>query len=88
MEPFPCFPFLFIFLIQYNTRINTKISPHLGRLSFKNLLNYSPNLMLWGGASLVGLFVFVEGWPLFQQTLFQKIPVVGKHWAQKNSEDN
>lgn len=44
--------------------------------------------MLWGGASVVGLFVFVEGWPLFQQTLFQRIPVVGKHWAQKHSEEN
>lgn len=78
----------FFFFTQYNTRINTKISPHLGRLTFKNFLNYFPNLMLWGGASLVGLFVFVEGWPLFQQTFFRRIPVVGEHWAQKSPEED
>lgn len=44
--------------------------------------------MLWGGASLVGLFVFVEGWPLFQQTFFRRIPVVGEHWAQKSPEED
>ncbi|CAL9727646.1 cytochrome b-c1 complex subunit 10, mitochondrial [Monosporozyma unispora] len=73
---------------SYNTRLNTRISPHLGKLSFKNLLNYSPNLMLWGGASAIGLFVFVEGWPLFQQTFFSKIPVVGKHWEHAKPEES
>lgn len=36
--------------------------------------------MLWGGASAFGLFVFVEGWPTFQDAIFKKIPIVGSHW--------
>ncbi|CCF58002.1 hypothetical protein KAFR_0D03540 [Kazachstania africana CBS 2517] len=71
-------------MMQYNTHFGSKVSPHLGRLNFKNLFfNYSPNLMLWGGASLVGVFVFVEGWPLFQQNFFQKIPYFGEHWKKE-----
>lgn len=44
--------------------------------------------MLWGGASIIGLFVFVEGWPLFQQAFFQKIPLVGKHWEHETKEED
>ena len=39
--------------------------------------------MLWDGSSLIGIFVFVEGWPLFQQTLFSKIPLIGANWQKE-----
>ncbi|CCK68349.1 ubiquinol--cytochrome-c reductase subunit 10 KNAG_0A06950 [Huiozyma naganishii CBS 8797] len=74
--------------IAYNTRINTRIAPHLGKLSLKNLFTYSPTLMLWGGASAAGLLVFIEGWPLFRQTFFQKIPVFGSHWVDDTPEED
>ncbi|CCC67047.1 hypothetical protein NCAS_0A04890 [Naumovozyma castellii] len=67
-------------MTSYTSRLGIKPNPRLGRLSLRNLLAYSPNLMLWGGASAFGLFVFVEGWPTFQDAIFKKIPIVGSHW--------
>lgn len=72
----------------YTSKVQGRVSPYFGKLTLKNLFNYSPNLMLWGGASFIGLFVFVEGWPLFQKTFFQKIPVVGDHWVDKTPDED
>lgn len=44
--------------------------------------------MLWGGASAFGLFVFIEGWPLFQETLFSKIPYFGRHWIDDTPDED
>lgn len=30
--------------------------------------------------------VFTEGWPLFQRTIYQNIPLLGPHWAIKFGE--
>ncbi|KAH7583027.1 Cytochrome b-c1 complex subunit 10 [Nakaseomyces glabratus] len=69
--------------VKYISRLAAAPGLHFGKISFKNLLNYSPNLMVWGATSFAGILVFVEGWPLFQQTLFQKIPVFGSHWIKE-----
>ncbi|CAB4256402.1 similar to Saccharomyces cerevisiae YHR001W-A QCR10 Subunit of the ubiqunol-cytochrome c oxidoreductase complex which includes Cobp [Maudiozyma barnettii] len=70
-------------MVAYTSGLRFKVLPHLGRINMKNLMSYTPNLMLWGGASLVGALVFVEGWPLFQRTLFSKIPILGANWQKE-----
>ncbi|GHM92156.1 ubiquinol-cytochrome c reductase core subunit 10 qcr10 [Saccharomyces cerevisiae] len=64
-------------MIQYTSHLSSKTGLHFGRLSLRSLTAYAPNLMLWGGASMLGLFVFTEGWPKFQDTLYKKIPLLG-----------
>ncbi|CCD27386.1 ubiquinol--cytochrome-c reductase subunit 10 NDAI_0K01950 [Naumovozyma dairenensis CBS 421] len=70
-------------MVTYTSKINTKANPFLGRLSLRSLVAYTPNLWLWGGASLFGMFVFVEGWPTFQTEIFSKIPIFGSHWIKE-----
>ncbi|CCH59469.1 hypothetical protein TBLA_0B06460 [Henningerozyma blattae CBS 6284] len=70
-------------MVSYTSKFSAKGATRFGNLTLRNTLTYSPNLMLWGGASLAGIFVFVEGWPLFQETFFRKIPVYGSYWAKK-----
>jgi len=41
---------------------------------------YIPDLIFWGGAAAGGIAAFTEGWPLFQQTFYDKIPYFGQHW--------
>ncbi|CCE62562.1 hypothetical protein TPHA_0C04120 [Tetrapisispora phaffii CBS 4417] len=67
-------------MINYISKAAFKKSPHFGRLSFGNLINYSPNLLLWGGAWAASIAVFTEGWPLFQDAFYKKIPYFGQHW--------
>ncbi|KAH3682627.1 hypothetical protein WICPIJ_006417 [Wickerhamomyces pijperi] len=60
----------------------TKAIPHFGKITLQNLAYYAPNLALWGGASTFGLFIFTEGVPVFQDTFFKPIPVLGQHWIK------
>ncbi|KAK6201419.1 uncharacterized protein RJT21DRAFT_120470 [Scheffersomyces amazonensis] len=49
--------------------------------------SYLPNLILWGGATGAGIATFTEGWPLFQQTFYSKIPVFGSHWIENKDPE-
>lgn len=42
--------------------------------------SYIPDLIFWGAAAGAGVATFTEGWPLFQQTFYEKIPFFGQHW--------
>ncbi|CCE89008.1 Piso0_001805 [Millerozyma farinosa CBS 7064] len=42
---------------------------------------YIPNFVLWGGAVGAGIATFTDGVPLFKDTFYSKIPVVGTHWT-------
>ncbi|GMM53582.1 ubiquinol--cytochrome-c reductase subunit 10 [Maudiozyma humilis] len=75
-------------MTAYTSALRSKVLPHFGKLNVKNLFAYTPNLMLWGGASFAGIFVFVEGWPLFQQTMFSKIPILGQHWIKESDPED
>lgn len=68
------------FIIQYTSHLSSKTGLHFGRLSLRSLTAYAPNLMLWGGASMLGLFVFTEGWPKFQDTLYKRFRCQDLHW--------
>ncbi|SCU94822.1 LADA_0G11562g1_1 [Lachancea dasiensis] len=70
-------------MVAYVSKLAAKTAPHFGRLNLSNLLSYTPNLAIWGGASFAGIFVFTEGWPLFQDTFFKKLPVFGSHWVKE-----
>ncbi|KAK6457636.1 cytochrome b-c1 complex subunit 10 [Scheffersomyces xylosifermentans] len=52
-------------------------------LNAQNVRAYVPDLIFWGGAAGAGVATFAEGWPLFQQVFFQKIPYFGKHWIHE-----
>ena len=68
---------------QYVTQLRSRVVPYFGRLQLWTLMTYTPNLMFWGASSFIGIFVFVEGWPLFRTTLFEKIPYFGQHWHKE-----
>ncbi|SCV01349.1 LAME_0G15654g1_1 [Lachancea meyersii CBS 8951] len=70
-------------MVAYVSKLAAKTTPFFGRLNLSNLIAYTPNLMLWSGASWAGLFVFTEGWPLFQNTFYKKIPLAGSHWVKE-----
>ncbi|CUS20597.1 LAQU0S01e10242g1_1 [Lachancea quebecensis] len=67
-------------MVAYISKLAAKTAPHFGQLKLRNLIDYVPNLAIWGGASLAGVFVFTEGWPKFQDTIYKKIPIMGPHW--------
>ncbi|SCW04465.1 LAFE_0H14136g1_1 [Lachancea fermentati] len=67
-------------MVAYVSRLAAKTTPYFGKLNIKTLLTYTPDLAIWGGASLAGVFVFTEGWPKFQDTFYKKIPFFGSHW--------
>ncbi|KAG7814041.1 hypothetical protein KL921_000315 [Ogataea angusta] len=56
--------------------------PHVGGLTPYLLLGYAPSLALWGGATVAAIFTFTEHWPLFQDTFYKKLPVMGKLWIK------
>ncbi|AQZ12400.1 QCR10 (YHR001W-A) [Zygosaccharomyces parabailii] len=70
-------------MVAYVSRLVGKTSPHLGRITPYNLLSYSSDLLIWGGAWWAGLFLFTEAWPKFQHTFYQKIPYFGSHWKKE-----
>ncbi|CCH46203.1 Cytochrome b-c1 complex subunit [Wickerhamomyces ciferrii] len=67
-------------MVRYAAKPIYKTLPHLGKLNLQNLLQYTPNLTFWGASSMLGIFVFTEGVPIFQTTFYQKIPYFGQHW--------
>ncbi|SCU92149.1 LAFA_0F08350g1_1 [Lachancea sp. 'fantastica'] len=69
-------------MVSYVSKLAAKTAPHFGKLNLSNIIAYTPNLLFWSGASWAGLFVFTEGWPLFQDTFFKKVPVFGTHWVK------
>lgn len=70
-------------MVSYVSKVSTKVAPHFGRVTFSNLITYTPNLALWGAAWMSGVFVFTEGWPKFQDTIYKKIPYFGSHWIKE-----
>ncbi|KAI5966367.1 QCR10 [Candida pseudojiufengensis] len=57
-----------------------KALAHFGKLNPPLVRSYTPDLLIWGGTALAVVATFTEGWPLFQQTFYQKIPYFGQHW--------
>lgn len=68
-------------MVSYVSKLASKTTPYFGKLNLKNLIDYTPNLAIWGGSSFAAIFVFTEGWPKFQNTLYKKIPYFGSHWV-------
>ncbi|KAI5955410.1 QCR10 [Candida margitis] len=58
-----------------------KALSHFGKLNPPLVRSYIPDLIFWGGAAGAGVATFTEGWPLFQQTFYEKIPFFGQHWV-------
>ncbi|AMD22290.1 HGL050Cp [Eremothecium sinecaudum] len=70
-------------MVSYYSQLASKRALGFGPLTLKNLLNYSPNLAVWGGASAAAILVFTESWPTFQDLLFKRIPYFGSHWVKE-----
>ncbi|SCU97707.1 LAMI_0F11056g1_1 [Lachancea mirantina] len=70
-------------MVSYVSRLTAKTAPYYGKLSLAALLSYTPNLALWGGASMFAVFQFTDGWPKFQDTFYKKIPIFGSHWVKE-----
>ncbi|KAG7867261.1 hypothetical protein KL918_002700 [Ogataea parapolymorpha] len=64
------------------TNLKLKKVPHFGGLTPFLLLGYAPSLALWGGATVAAIFTFTEHWPLFQDTFYKKLPIMGKLWIK------
>ncbi|KAG7751129.1 hypothetical protein KL912_000262 [Ogataea haglerorum] len=62
--------------------LKLKKVPHFGGLTPSLLLGYAPSLTLWGGAAVAAIFTFTEHWPLFQDTFYKKLPIMGKLWIK------
>ncbi|CAI5757832.1 unnamed protein product [Candida verbasci] len=69
-------------MVSYVKGPTYKVLSHFGKLNPELIRSYIPNLTLWGGAALGAAATFTEGWPLFQKTFYQKIPIFGQHWIK------
>ncbi|KAG7904187.1 hypothetical protein KL935_000326 [Ogataea polymorpha] len=63
--------------------LKLKKVPHVGGVTPFLLLGYAPSLALWGGATVAAIFTFTEHWPLFQDTFYKKLPIMGKLWIKE-----
>ncbi|KAG7896383.1 hypothetical protein KL908_000897 [Ogataea polymorpha] len=69
--------------LQYVKSLKLKKVPHVGGVTPFLLLGYAPSLALWGGATVAAIFTFTEHWPLFQDTFYKKLPIMGKLWIKE-----
>ncbi|KAH3661957.1 hypothetical protein OGAPHI_006136 [Ogataea philodendri] len=46
-------------------------------------VSYTPILAIWGVATTAGIFTFTSNWPLFQDTFYKKLPIMGKLWIKE-----
>lgn len=57
-----------------------KVLPFFKNINANTVRGFLPDLVIWGGAAGAAVATFTEGWPLFQQVFYSKIPMFGKHW--------
>ncbi|ODV87614.1 hypothetical protein CANARDRAFT_6137 [[Candida] arabinofermentans NRRL YB-2248] len=70
-------------MVNYIKSLKFTKVPHIGIFNPTNVLASAPALTFWGGAAFMGIFVFTENWPLFQDVFFKKIPYFGNHWVKE-----
>ncbi|GMG35847.1 unnamed protein product [Ambrosiozyma monospora] len=70
-------------MAPYTAGLKYATGAHFGSFTPKAVLAYTPVLSAWGAAAFAGIFVFTENWPLFQDTFFKKVPVLGDHWVKE-----
>lgn len=69
--------------MAYSTVPKYKTVPHVARINPTSVKAYIPALTLWGVAAVFAVGVYTENWPLFEDGIYSKIPILGKHWQKK-----